>query len=115
MPGVPADPDGVRGVGGGKGAVAGARPVSGLSVVQLICWVLRIYLVVLAARAILSWFPVRPGSPLTSIAGLLADLTEPVLRPFRSIIPPVGMFDLSPLVAWLALTLLRSLLLSLVR
>ena len=62
---------------------------------QLVCWVLRIYLVVLAARAILSWFPVRPGSPMTSIAGLLSDLTEPVLRPFRSIIPPVGMFDLS--------------------
>ena len=62
---------------------------------QLVCWVLRIYLVVLAGRAILSWFPVRPGSPLTSIAGLLGDVADPVLRPFRSIIPPVGMFDLS--------------------
>ena len=73
---------------------------------QLVCWVLRIYLVVLAARAVLSWFPVRPGSPLTSVVSLLADLTEPVLRPFRSIIPPVGMFDLSFMVVFFVLEMI---------
>jgi YggT family protein len=81
--------------------------------VQVICWVLRIYLVVLAARAILSWFPVRPGSPLTSIATLLADLTEPVLRPFRSIIPPVGMFDLSFMVVFFVLFIVQGIVCSL--
>ncbi len=74
---------------------------------QLICWVLRIYLVVLAARAVLSWFPVRPGSSLTPIVRLLADLTEPVLRPFRSIIPPVGMFDLSFMIVFFVLFILQ--------
>jgi YggT family protein len=75
--------------------------------VQLVCWVLRIYLVVLAARAVLSWFPVRPGSPLLSVVSLLADLTEPVLRPFRSIIPPVGMFDLSFMVVFFVLFIVQ--------
>ena len=64
-------------------------------------------LVVLAARAVLSWFPVRPGSPLLSVVSLLADLTEPVLRPFRSIIPPVGMFDLSFMVVFFVLFIVQ--------
>jgi YggT family protein len=42
-------------------------------------------------------------------------MTEWLVAPIRRVLPPVGMFDLSPLVAWLALTVLRSLLLSLVR
>ena len=80
---------------------------------QLICWVLRIYLILLAARAVLSWFPVRPGSSLTPIVRLLADLTEPVLRPFRSIIPPVGMFDLSFMIVFFLLFILRTIICSL--
>jgi YggT family protein len=50
---------------------------------------------------------VRPGSPLTSVVSLLADLTEPVLRPFRSIIPPVGMFDLSFMVVFFVLFIVQ--------
>lgn len=78
----------------------------------LLCAFITVYLVVLAARAVLSWFPVRPGSALTSIRGLLADLTEPVLRPFRSIIPPVGMFDLSFMIVFFLLFIVRSIICS---
>lgn len=39
-------------------------------------------------------------------------LTDWIVEPIRRVLPTVGMFDLSPLVAWLALSLLRSLLLS---
>jgi YggT family protein len=76
--------------------------------VFLVCAFITVYLVVLAARAVLSWFPVRPGSALSSISSLLADLTEPVLRPFRSIIPPVGMFDLSFMIVFFLLFIVRT-------
>jgi YggT family protein len=76
--------------------------------VFLLCAFITVYLVVLAARAVLSWFPVRPDSPLNSIRNLLADITEPVLRPFRSIIPPVGMFDLSFMIVFFLLFIVRS-------
>ncbi len=55
-----------------------------------------VYLVILGARAVLSWFPPTSSSGgLATINRLLMDLTEPLLAPLRRIIPPVGMFDLS--------------------
>jgi YggT family protein len=50
------------------------------------------------ARVLLSWFPMNPGNP---IVRSLHEITEPVLAPFRRIIPRLGMFDLSPLAALL--------------
>jgi YggT family protein len=47
------------------------------------------FVVVLIVRALLSWFPVHPGSPLASIQRVLGNVTEPVLRPIRRILPPV--------------------------
>jgi YggT family protein len=38
---------------------------------------------------------------------LLIRLTEPVLAPFRRLIPPVGMFDLSPIIVIILLQLLQ--------
>ena len=55
-----------------------------------------------------SWFPVRPGTALASITSILAELTEPLLTPLRRIIPPAGMFDLSFMVAFFLLFILRS-------
>ena len=74
----------------------------------VICAIVTAYMVVLFARAILSWFPVRPGTPWASVYGVLLDLTEPVLAPLRRIIPPAGMFDLSFLVLFVALGILRA-------
>ena len=74
----------------------------------LLCAFLTVYLVVLAARAVFSWFPVRPGTALATITAVLADLTEPLLTPLRRISPPAGMFDLSFMVAFFLLFILRS-------
>lgn len=74
----------------------------------LLCAFLTVYMVVMAARAIFSWFPVRPGTALASLNGVLYELTEPVLRPVRRIIPPAGMFDLSFIVVFFFLVILRS-------
>jgi YggT family protein len=72
--------------------------------------IITIYLVILAARAVLSWFPVRGGTFLSSINTLLFELTEPVLRPVRRVIPPVGMFDVSFMVVFFVLFFLQSVL-----
>lgn len=74
---------------------------------DLICGLITVFIVLLFARAILSWFPVQPGSALVPINDLLVTLTEWALRPLRSIIPPVGMFDLSFLVLMFGLFILR--------
>ena len=74
----------------------------------VIAWLLTVYLLVLAGRAVLSWFPVRSGTFLAGLNSLLFDLTEPVLRPVRRVIPPAGMFDTSFIVVFFAIVILRS-------
>ncbi len=62
----------------------------------------QIYLLILLVRAVLSWFPYSQDSPLNPVRRVVFTVTEPVLAPFRRIIPPVGMLDLSFLVAFIA-------------
>ncbi len=54
---------------------------------------------------LLSWFP---NARESSFGQILAKICEPYLEPFRKIIPPLGMIDISPLVAIIALNLARS-------
>jgi YggT family protein len=75
---------------------------------ELLCNLITIYLVVLAARAVLSWFPLRPDSPIAPVARMLMVITEPVLEPLRRVIPPAGVIDLSFLVAFFGLSIIRS-------
>ena len=71
-------------------------------ILKILAGLVEIFVVVLIVRALLSWFPVRPGSALIPVQRALAAVTEPVLRPIRRILPPVragGMaIDLSILV-----------------
>jgi len=59
----------------------------------------EVYVLILFARALLSWFPYSPSSPLNPVRRMVFTVTEPVLAPFRRIVPPIGMIDLSFLVA----------------
>jgi YggT family protein len=70
---------------------------------EILCAALNLYLLVLLARAILSFFPTRPGTGLASFQQFLAQLTEPVIAPVRRVIPPAGMFDLSFLVVFIGI------------
>jgi YggT family protein len=79
-------------------------------VASILADIILLYLVILAARAVLSWFPVRGGTFLASVNTLLFELTEPVLRPVRRVIPPVGMFDVSFMVVFFVLFFLQSVL-----
>jgi len=73
--------------------------------------VLEVYLWgILFPRALLSWFPARPGSNLANINSVLYRLTEPVLAPVRRLLPPlqaggVGL-DLSFIIVFLGIQLL---------
>ncbi len=64
---------------------------------------LQILWLAILVRVILSWFPVDPSNPIVRIVW---EITEPVLAPFRRVIPRIGMFDLSPLAAWLVISFL---------
>jgi len=75
-----------------------------INIVDILFQVL--YLAILA-RVILSWFPVRPGNPFFPLAVIINQVTEPVLAPFRRIIPTIGMMDISPIVALLVLNLVQ--------
>ncbi|MBW4657914.1 MAG: YggT family protein [Drouetiella hepatica Uher 2000/2452] len=69
---------------------------------------LNAYLVLLLIRILLSWFPnINWLSPPFSI---LSQLTDPYLNLFRSIIPPLGGIDFSPMLAFLLLNVIISLL-----
>ena len=57
------------------------------------------------ARLILSWVPVRQGGLLYDIVAVLDSVTGPYLNLFRRIIPPMGGVDFSPVIALLALNL----------
>jgi YggT family protein len=71
-----------------------------------------IYLIILVLRAALSWFPVQPGTDLAKVNHWLYVVTEPFLAPFRKVIPPMGMFDISYLVALLVMWLVTTYLLA---
>ncbi|MEI8336309.1 MAG: YggT family protein [Actinomycetes bacterium] len=77
-------------------------------IISLVCNLLTLYMVILAARAVLSWFPMSPGSALAPVARILVDITEPVLAPLRRVIPQAGVIDLSFLVAFFGLSIIRS-------
>ncbi|HUB70550.1 MAG TPA: YggT family protein [Acidimicrobiales bacterium] len=66
-----------------------------------------IYLLVMILWAVLSWFPVDPGSPVSKFRHSLGVLVQPVVAPFRRFIPPAGMFDMSYMVAFIVVLLLN--------
>ncbi len=57
------------------------------------------------ARVILSWAVSFGGGQILGnrIVALIFQLSEPILRPFQRLIPPMGMMDFSPMVAIIVL------------
>jgi YggT family protein len=77
------------------------------SILFLLIQVLQILGLALFVRAILSWFD--PGMQW-GITRILADVTEPVLAPIRRVVPPIGMIDISFIVAIVLIMILQRLL-----
>jgi YggT family protein len=75
---------------------------------QIVCQLLTFYYIVLFARVILSWFPLQPGTALASIASIIYQITEPVMGPVRRLIPSVGMIDISPIVVFFGIQIIKA-------
>ncbi len=60
---------------------------------------------IMIVRILLTWFPNINwyNQPFKA----MKEITDPILEPFRKIIPPLGGFDFSPIVAFAALEFLR--------
>jgi YggT family protein len=65
---------------------------------------ISIYILLIFIRIIFSWGMV---SYTNRVMRFLVDATEPLLGPLRRIIPPLGMMDISPIVAFLILWLFQ--------
>ncbi len=70
---------------------------------DIACWIL---LIAIFGSAILSWIAPHSYHPAARILG---DVSEPVLRPFRRLLPNPGGLDLSPILALLAINLAQRL------
>jgi YggT family protein len=80
---------------------------------QLICTVLFVFMLILLVRVILSWIQFagwRPplGGPLRSGYDAVIAVTEPPLQLLRRIVPPAGPLDLSVIVAFVVIAVLRT-------
>ncbi|MEW6060107.1 MAG: YggT family protein [Actinomycetota bacterium] len=83
---------------------------------DVLCIIITVYTIVLFIRVIVSWVELlgfrRPYSgPIRVILDLLDDVTEPVLKPLRALIPPIRAgavgIDLSIIIAFVVLAVLR--------
>jgi len=86
------------------------------AIVSVLCVVITVYTLILFVKVLASWavmFGFRPpmSGPLRWFLDLLDDVTEPVLRPLRAVIPPVRAggvgLDISIIVAFVILAVLR--------
>lgn len=74
------------------------------SLAMLMGMIFKMVYFVLIIRIMLSW--VNPD-PYNQIVRTIYRVTEPILAPFRRIIPPIGMVDISPVVVFLLLSFIE--------
>ena len=91
----------------GKGSFMPALALL-VAIPALLEFIINIFIAAIIMQAILSWVTIDTYSPIVDI---LNSLSNPVLRPFRKLLPATSGFDFSPVVAILALMLLKMLLL----
>ena len=87
-----------------KYAIYGRLPGIGLIAVTalfaLMNQIVRLFMFAIIIRVILSWISPGTYNPATA---LISGLTDPIMRPFQRLIPPLGGFDISPIFAIVAL------------
>lgn len=95
-------------IGGVMAPIGGAGYGSLLiyCVADLIALLLTVFLVAIIIKVILSW--INPGH-YNPVVGLVDKIAEPVVRPMRRILPPIGGLDLSPMLAILLIMVAKML------
>lgn len=86
------------------GALLGPLPLLLVGLVGLAAYLVQIYFFMILAMIILSWIAPGGNSP---VLYLLHQLTEPVMAPFRKILPPMGGLDLSPIFVFIVINILQ--------
>jgi len=79
----------------GLNGLFGQLPIAKLVILALLDVIhqfFNVFIYALIIQAILSWIPNTSGNP---VQGLVAAIGEPVLRPLRNLIPPLGGLDLT--------------------
>jgi YggT family protein len=79
---------------------------------RIVCILLTLYWIVLFVRIIMSWFPGPRSGAGRQFFEIVYDLTEPVLKLVRGLLPPIRMgamgMDLSPIIVFIAITILQT-------
>lgn len=81
----------------------------------ILLWLIQLLIYAFIGRAIISWLfmaGVR-NEFVMRLNQALGTITEPLIAPLRRVIPPLGMFDITPLVAIIGLIALRAIIRSL--
>ncbi|MCU0308281.1 MAG: YggT family protein [Thermoleophilia bacterium] len=79
-------------------------------VIDYVSALFTVYLIIIFIRILLSWIPATPTGRVTgALYRFFHDTTDWYLNIFRRVIPPIGMFDLSPIVALIVLYILNNL------
>ncbi len=75
--------------------------------INLVGYLINFLSFAIFARAIMTWFPIDRDGP---IVRSLNAITDPIIDPLRRVIPPIGMLDLTPMIAMFALFAIGSVL-----
>ena len=67
--------------------------------------------IAIIARVIVSWLPIGADSPFAPVVRMIYEITEPILGPIRRLLPGLGMFDLSPMIALVLIWMIQQFLL----
>jgi YggT family protein len=70
----------------------------------LVDWLFKLYALAIVARSILTMIRISPYHP---VMNFLIQITEPMLAPLRRHIRPVGMWDITPMVAIIILLIVE--------
>ncbi len=79
------------------------------TLITLLSMLLNVLWFAIFARAIVSWFPIDQNGP---VIRALDAITEPVLEPLRRVVPRVGLFDITPMVAIILILIIQQMLVS---
>jgi len=75
-----------------------------IELAQIVAAIGRFYVILIVVYILMTWLPMR--GIVYDIHRVLATIVEPYLAIFRRFIPPLGMIDISPLIAVLVFNIL---------
>lgn len=82
------------------------------SLISLVEIIVNTVSIILILYALMSFAPLDPYHP---VRRTLTQIAEPIVQPFRNLIPPLGMFDFSVLVALIVIQIGGELLKAMIR